>query len=69
MKDEEGNPKYTVWWGTEPAEENEYKCTEVMSASIPRAAPTRSRANNKLSVALVRQDGMVVVPTALTWTR
>jgi hypothetical protein len=69
-KDHEGNPTYTVWWGTEPAEENEFKCPEVMCASVPRTPPARSgRPNNRLPICLVRQDGMVAVPTGLTWTR
>jgi hypothetical protein len=69
-KDEKGDPTYTIWWGTEPAEETEYKCTEVMCASVPRTPPARSgRANSRLPIALVRQDGMVVVPTGLNWTR
>lgn len=56
---------YHVWWGSQPAEENEYKCPKVMTAAIPRRDDTK--AGDRTPISLVRQDGMVVLPTGHIW--
>jgi hypothetical protein len=67
-KDSEGNPWYHVWWGAQPAEENEYKCPEVMSAAVPRQTDNDRQIDKRIPLSLVRSDGMVVVPTGHMWT-
>jgi hypothetical protein len=65
-KDTEGNPVYHVWWGSQPAEENEFKCPDVLTAAVPRRDNPQTGAITPIS--LVRQDGMVVLPTGHIWT-
>ena len=65
-KDNEGNPVYHVWWGSQPAEENEFKCPEVMTAAVPRR--DNPQTGGIVPISLVRQDGMVVLPTGHIWT-
>ncbi|WVQ73237.1 hypothetical protein IAR50_002803 [Cryptococcus sp. DSM 104548] len=61
-KNKGGGAKHLVYFGEVPSSHNEVRCTEVMAAAEPQVA-----LDHKTPVFLVREDGLVIVPTTLTY--